>query len=195
MVTSSLSFGNIQFLGTKQLCKPYTPQICSECINFSFYVFMNGQILTFISGSSMKFWPLESGRMYASKIRIARVMPFFKHVTSSSVSVTSVLPVTNDMANSDHLSWVVCTASLNWTMKPAFPMLQNQKYKATTLWKYHKTKEWSRIQILGLIKAPAGHVSLFYFSADVSKCYLGDQTGKEALWIWAFTYIAFQKKI
>lgn len=79
MVISFLSFDNIQFLGSKQLCKPHSPQVCSKCINFPFYVFMNEQILMFISGSSVQFWPLESERMYASKTCIARDMSFFKH--------------------------------------------------------------------------------------------------------------------
>lgn len=140
MVISFLSSGNVQLLGSKQLCKPCSLQAGSKCINFPSECLRMGKFLC-LSLVHLCDSGLLSGRLYASKICTAsqKHVIFLKCAASSSFSVTSVWAATIDMANSDHLPWVVYAASL--IMKPPFPMLQNQKGNAITLQKYHKTKE------------------------------------------------------
>lgn len=169
------SAGNIQLLGSKQLCKPRSLQACSKCINFPSECLRMLKFLCLSLVHLCDSGPLSlEGCVHPKHAQPGRDTSFFKRAASLSFAVTSVQAVTNGMANSDHLRWVVCAARLIWCMQPSFPLLQKQKGNAITLQKYRKTKERFRIKILGLIKTACWAHSLCH-------CFISQQMSPNAI--------------
>lgn len=142
------SSGNIQLLGSKQLCKSHSLQGCSKCINFPSECLRMCKFLCLSLVHLCDSGPLSlEGCMHPKHAQPVKDTSFFKNAVSFRFVVTSIMAVTNGMANSDHLHWVVYAACWIWCMRPSFPLLKKQKGNAIALQGYYKTKEWFEIRI------------------------------------------------